>query len=133
MNLIPYITFEGNCKDALNYYKEIFEGEIVYIQYFKDGPEMGLRSEQLTYVMHSELSVDGQSIYLYDSLEETISKSNRIGINLAFKDIKRQEKIFNKLSENGIITMPLKKQFWGDTFGSVIDRFGIPWSLNCNE
>lgn len=134
MKLIPYLTFDGDCEKALERYKELFEGEVVYIQYFKDGPDMGLEEEHLCKIMHAELKIGDISIYLSDNFPgSTLPKDSRIGLNLALDTPEKQQFIFNQLAVNGEITMPLEKQFWGDIFGSVKDEFGIPWSLNCAQ
>jgi len=131
MNLIPYLTFEGNCEQALKRYQEIFDGEIVYLQRFKDGPDMGIAEEFLNRVMHAQLQIGNIALYLSDNFPGTpLSADSRIGLNLALEDKSEQKRIFELLSKNGKVTMPLEKQFWGDTFGSLIDEFGIPWSLN---
>lgn len=131
MNLIPYLTFEGNCEKALKRYQEIFDGEVVYLQRFKDGPEMGISEEFLDRVMHAQLQIGEIVLYLSDNFPGTpLSADSRIGLNLALEDQAEQKRIFEALSINGKITMPLEEQFWGDTFGSLVDEFGIPWSLN---
>jgi len=131
MNLIPYLTFDGNCEQALKRYQEIFDGEIIYLQRFKDGPDMGIAEEFLNRVMHAQLQIGNIALYLSDNFPGTpLSADSRIGLNLALEDKSEQKRIFEVLSKNGKVTMPLEEQFWGDTFGSLIDEFGIPWSLN---
>lgn len=134
MNIIPYLDFNGNCEEALHRYKEIFNGEIVYLQRFKEGPEMGIKEEHLNRIMHAQLKIDDLVLYMSDTFPESEHPAgSKISLNLSMDNLEKMKKIFDALSNKGQITMPLEKQFWGDTFGSLVDEFGIPWSMNCNE
>ena len=134
MNIIPYMNFDGNCEQALKRYVEIFNGEIVYLQRYKDAPDMGISGENLELILYAQLKINDQLLYCSDIFPGTPStKESRIYLNLTMTELDEAIRIFDALSLNGDITSAFEKQFWGDTFGSLIDEFGIPWSMNCNE
>lgn len=131
MNLIPYLSFAGNCEKALNRYKEIFNGEIVYLQRYKDGPDMGVSPEYLDKIMHAQLKIGEVVLYLSDAFErQPVSVESRVSLNLNFKSEKEQKRVYDELKKNGQIQMKLEKTFWNAIYGSVIDEFGISWSLD---
>jgi PhnB protein len=128
---IPYLSFAGNCEEALNFYKEIFQGEIVYVQRFKDAPDMGGSSEYGEKIMHAQLQIQDTMLYLSDTYEGgMISQGSRIALNINFDSAEEQRRIYDALKEGGVIEMELAETFWNAIFASVIDKFGIPWSLN---
>ena len=134
MNIIPYSDFDGNCEEALNRYKEIFNGEVVYLQRFKDGPGMEMSEMDLERTMHAQLKIGDMVLYLSDTFPGTpLAEKSRISLNLGFTDLDEQKRVYDALCQNGTITMPLEEQFWGDVFGAVTDEFGIPWSLAASK
>ena len=131
MNIIPYMNFTGNCEEALNRYKEILKGEITYIQRYKDGPNMQVDDDYMDKILHARLKIGDLQIYFSDSFPGTPeSESKRISLNLEFDNPDEIKRVFEALSRNGKIEMPLAEQFWGAIFGSLTDEFGISWSLN---
>lgn len=131
MKINAYFAFDGNCEEAMNFYKEILNGEIIFIQRYKDGP-VESSEEYKNKILHASLSFDDQVIYFSDMFEgQKVTNGNRISLNLEFGDEEKQEAFYKKLSEEGDIRMPLQDTFWGAKYGSVVDKFGIHWGLNC--
>jgi len=127
----PYIMFEGNAKEALDFYgKALGATEDPYIMPFTDGPEdcpPGWEDK----VMHAELKFPGGSLYLSDCFPGTeVHYTDAISFNLEPDSEEELLKVFSALSEGGDIVQALEKQFWGGIFGSLIDRYGIHWSFN---
>lgn len=134
MTIIPYLDFNGNCEAALHWYKDIFDGEIVYLQRFEDGPDMGISKEHIQQIMHAQLRIDDMVLYLSDNFPGSPPKTDsRVTLNIALSDEQKATKLFDALAQQGNIIMPFEKQFWGDTFGSLTDKFGISWSINLNK
>ena len=131
MNLIPYLSFAGNCEEALNRYKEIFHGEVVYLQRFKDAPGMEISPEYQEKIMHAQFQFGGQILYLSDVFEgDPVPDQSRISLNLNFSSKEEQKRVYEELKKGGQIRMPLEETFWNAIYGSVVDEFGIPWGLD---
>lgn len=131
MNLIPYLSFAGNCEQALNRYKEIFRGEIVFLQRFKDAPGMEISPDYQEKIMHAQFKFGDQIIYLSDVFEgEPVPDQSRILLNLNFDTKEEQKRVYDELKKDGQIKMKLEETFWNAIYGSVVDEFGIPWGLD---
>lgn len=133
-----YLTFDGNCEEAFNYYRSIFGGKFAYLGRFKEmpspphAPEMP--AEFGDKIMHVSLPISKETTLMgSDSSNEfgqATVKGNNFSISVNAKNLKEAERIFDKLNDDGIITMPLNKTFWGAYFGMCIDKFGIQWMVN---
>lgn len=126
----PYLTFDGNAREALEFYKEVFEGEIVEIQTFGEAdfptpPEVDDR------VMHAKFKKDELFIMVSDAfLGQSIEIGNNISLALELESEEEIQKLYDRLSQNGTVLMELQDTFWGAKFAKVKDRFGIIWDLN---
>jgi PhnB protein len=133
MELRPYLHFNGNAEEVLNFYKDALGGEITMINRYGDSPMKG--DESLNdKIIHSRLKFDDNIIMISDSFNGQLASTNgNIQLSLEVGEENRIEEVFNKLAEGGNITMPLAKQFWGATFGMLRDKFGVNWMLNHEE
>jgi PhnB protein len=129
--LLPYLNFDGKTAEAMKFYQSIFGGELNMQTYGEAGmeedPELGNR------VIHADLRNDKFSIMASDTHPEhsqPMSLGNNVHLSIIGSDKDRLTQYFHKLSEGGSIYMPLEKQFWGDIFGSLTDKFGINWMVN---
>jgi PhnB protein len=125
----PYIFFKGNCREAVTFYKKIFGGELTIQTY----GEVGATTEQTPadYIMHADLSGGAIRLMASDTAQAS-AKAAKVTISLSGEDEEKLTKIFDGLSEEVDVQFPLKKQFWGDTFGSVTDKYGVDWMVNIN-
>jgi PhnB protein len=123
----PYLFFAGNCREAMEFYKEIFGGELTVQTYAEVGMNDGpMPADKL---MHADLS--GGDIKLMGSDTAAASvKAAKVSLSLGGDDEAKLRDIFEKLSEDVTVQYPLKKEFWGDIFGSLTDKFGIEWMVN---
>lgn len=138
-----YLNFERNTEEAFNFYRSVFGGE-----FFGDGimrmgdvpatdgmPPCAEGDKNL--VMHVELPIlGGHSLMGTDAPESMgfkLNKGNNVHINLQPDTRKETDRLFKALSAGGQVTMELQDMFWGDYFGSCIDKFGIHWMFNCGE
>jgi PhnB protein len=132
MQLIPYLMFNGNCEEALNFYTKALGGEIVHLSRYEGSPIESMASDKQK-IMHATLIAKDIMIMGADDGHE--EKENRgsgaIHLNINFNNPDEEEKIFNALVEGGRSTMPLQDTFWGSKFGMLTDKFGINWMLNC--
>ena len=131
MQLITYVTFAGNCEEALNFYKEALGGEIIQISHMGDG-QMEVPEILKDKVMHARLQIGESVLYMSDTFEPaSVKQGNNVSLSLEIEDTTKLENLFNKLSAGGTVKMPLEDTFWGARFGMFTDKFGIHWMMNC--
>lgn len=128
-HLSPYLTFEGDCKQAMEFYQSCMGGTLK-MQTFGETP-MPCPEDQKAKIMHASLENDSLSFMASDSqMGRKVLKGDNVHLSIAGTGEKKLQDIFSKLSAGGQVTMPLAKQFWGDTFGMLTDKFGMHWMFN---
>ncbi len=129
MQIPVYLTFNGQCREAMNFYHQCLGGEL-NIMLFKDSP-VEVPEEQKERVLHAVLDFDDGKIMASDSMpDQPVSTGNNFSLSLDFKDNSSLDSCFQKLTEGGSITMPLGDTFWNAYFGMCQDKFGIGWMFN---
>lgn len=133
----PYLTFDGTCEAAFNFYKSVFGGEFPYVGRFNEMPPMEgqtLPEEEGNKIMHISLPISKETILMGSDTSAAFGHNHVAGTNFSISVNADSEeeatKIFNSLSEGGQVTMPLNKTFWGAFFGMFTDKFGIQWMVN---
>lgn len=125
-SIIPEISVE-NCKIALEYYKEIFGGELKNVQTGSASPMFKGYEDK---IIHSELHItDNCVLYFNDILNEDYQDTN-VHLMLDLESEEEINKLYSTLSQSGSIVFELQKTFWGAYHGVVTDRYGITWGLN---
>lgn len=125
--LIPYLYFNGNAKEAMQLYQLVLGGELKIQTY----GETGDTSENKDKIIHAELSSDLFVIYASDgNVQYPVTLGNNMHLCLVGTDVAYLTQSFNSLAEGGHVDMPLAKQFWGDTYGQLTDKFGVHWEVN---
>jgi PhnB protein len=129
--LNPYITFDGNAREAMEFYQSVFGGELD-ISPWGDMPDMpGNSPEMHDKVMHGMLTVsDGVTIMGADMPDSSGPKGSPIAVSLSGEDEAQLSSWWEKLSDGAEITAPFEKAPWGDTFGQLNDKFGVSWMVN---
>lgn len=136
-----YLTFNGNCEAAFNFYKSVFGGEFEYIGKFKDMPTdencPPPSAEDADKIMHVSLPIgNGSSLFGSDTSEGfggNVTFGNNFSISINAESTEEADKLFNGLSAGGNITMPMGDTFWGAYFGMFVDKFGINWMVNYDK
>lgn len=130
MKVVPYLYFNGNCEDALNFYHSVLGGTKSDIMHYGDQGE-GIPAEISNRVMHAELILGDDLFYFSDT---TVEGEHQVGsnvqINLNLDTEEEIRKIYAGLSAGATITMELQDTFWGAIYGALIDKFGVSWSFN---
>ncbi|SDK36123.1 VOC family protein [Lacicoccus qingdaonensis] len=129
-SLLPFLTFNGNAMEALNYYKEVFyDLDVEYLQEY--GPE----TPELTgKIMQAVISLNGQQIMLNDSsLPEEFNFTPSMSFYIECRDLNEIELYYRKLKRNAAILVPLDEYGPGRHFAHVQDRFGLSWQLNFSK
>jgi len=136
MKISPYVSFNGNCADAVTFYEKAFNVKAEIMRYKEAPPENGYQTPEGTenLVMHAQFEIDGEIIMLCDMPPESPAKiGNNIAIMAEFDDVDSAKAAFDALKEGGNISMELQETFWSKCFGSLCDKFGINWyiSIGC--
>jgi len=128
--LITTISFQGNCDEALTFYKEALGAEVNDVAYFRDAPPDSGMDESLppNFVMHSEVLIFGKQITMTDGGTAPIT-GDYFSLMLSLDSAEEVASIFNKLADGGKIIEALAPQFWATLCGDVQDRFGINWHI----
>ncbi len=132
IKLEPYISFYGDCEEALNFYKKVFNGNFEIHQRY-DNPAMNAPKEFHNKVLHASLQFGSITILASDIIskqKEEAHSSSDVALSLTFPDNEEAQQVFEQLSEGGKVMVPFTKQFWGAWHGNLRDRFGIRWMIN---
>ena len=137
MSLSIYLNFEGNCREAFEFYRSVFGGEFSIVQTFADGPpDMGVPEEAQHLIMHVSYPI-GSSVLMGSDTLSGFGPPSVQGTNFSLsymtKDRAETDELFAKISEGGTVTMPLADMFWGSYFGTCTDKFGIKWQFNFEQ
>ena len=130
-SLNPYLNFAGNCREAINFYKETFKGEILSMQTYAEA-NMQVEDRFKNNILHADFKAEDVHLMASDGMPGFMAEpGNMVTLSVDLSDMNEQDRLFNALAAGGTVTMPLDTTFWGARFGMVIDRFGINWMLNC--
>lgn len=129
--LVSYLMFEGQTKEAMDFYKSVFGGELVS-QTNAEIPDYD--GDNPGDIMHAQLDSEGFSIMASDSRDsDPINAGNQICLTFVSDEDERVNEFYLKLSEGGKVIDELSEKFWGDKFGVVEDKFGITWMFNISK
>ncbi|MEM9438964.1 MAG: glyoxalase/bleomycin resistance/extradiol dioxygenase family protein [Pseudomonadota bacterium] len=135
MNPTPYLFFNGNCREALTAYAEIFGGEIEMMLPFSDMPpgEMDVPDERKDWIMHGAVKFDGGLLMASDDVSASSSPMQGNSVHMALPTNEAGRAAFDALSEDGQVGMPYQKTFWTPGFGTLTDKFGVQWMVSTSE
>lgn len=134
--LDPYLTFDGNCADAMRFYQQTLGGQLDVMTFSQAPapmcdqfpPGSGDR------VMHACLTLADRRLMASDTMPGMPHEGMKgFGLALSYADVAEAQRIFGALGQGGQVTMPMEKTFWAESFGMLTDRFGTPWMINGGE
>jgi PhnB protein len=134
MQLNPYLNFDGRCEEAFKFYAQALGGKIEAMI-----PHEGTPAAEHTHpewqkkIMHARLDLQGQVLMGSDIPPNHYQQPTGFSINISMKQVPEAERIFKELADRGTVRMPLQETFWAVRFGMLVDRFGIPWMINCEK
>lgn len=128
--LNPYLSFEANARQAMEFYKDVFGGKLEMSTYKEYHASQD--SSEDNKIMHSMLEADNGITLMGSDTPNGMeySRGTNMSISLSGENEAELRGYWEKLSAGGTITMPLEKAPWGDAFGMLIDKFGVPWLVN---
>src|SRR5258706_316130 len=132
-----YLTFNGNCEEAFNFYKSVFGGEFAFLGRFKDMPPPGdkpVPAADADKLMHVSLPVSKETVLMGSDFIEgyghTMIVGNNFSVSISSDSKAGADNFYAKLSAGGKIIMPIADTFWGSYFGMFTDKFGINWMVS---
>ena len=137
MQVQPYLSFEGRCEEAIEFYKKALGAKIEMLMRFKESPEppqpgcMAPGSEDK--VMHASFSIGDTSIMASDGQCQGKPSFQGFSLSLTAADDAEAERLFAAISNDGQVQMPLAKTFFASRFGMAADRFGVTWMVLSNK
>lgn len=137
MKIITSLSFNGQCREAFEFYARVLGGKVTAYPYGEGTPDMPVDPKYKDWLMHCWLEVGDQAMIGADMLEEwapNIGKpKNGFDVTLQTDDIDEARRWFDALKEGGKVVMDFAGTFWSPGYGSLVDRFGIPWMVNTNS
>ena len=134
MRLNPYLTFNGQCEAAFNFYAKCLGGKIVLMMTYGDSPMAeGTQPNWRKKIIHATLALGEHVLQGADAPPESYQKPQGFSVMLNVGGAAEAERIFNALTENGTVQLPLQETFWALCFGMLVDQFGMPWTINCGR
>ncbi|SDJ37369.1 VOC family protein [Streptomyces indicus] len=130
--LNPYLSFDGNAREALEFYEQVFGGTLLLNTYGESGMAGTPMADK---IMHGMLeTASGYTLMGADQHPDMPQQSGaNFSVSLSGDDADELRGYWEKLAANATVTVPLEKQMWGDVFGMCTDRFGVPWMVNISE
>src|SRR6476469_9115454 len=133
LGIKPYISFKGNCEEAINFYKDKLGAELLFMQRYGESPMKGKGPDDK--IMHCSIKVGDSVIMACDNVfeEHPTIVGNNISLAIGGKDVAEADSTFEGLSEGGKVLMPMQETFWALRFGMLTDKFGINWMFNVDK
>ena len=130
MEMNIYLYFNGNCEEAMNFYKDILGGEMVNVSRYSDSP-MQTDEADKNKILHAVMQVAGTTMMFSDSMgQHATIQGNNFSVSLNFHSDEEITRTFDAFSAGGNVTMPLQDMFWGAYWGTCLDKYGIRWMFN---
>ena len=134
MSLSTYLTFNGNCREAFDFYRSVFGTEFVVLSTFAEAPEdMEVPEEDRDKVMHVTLPI-GSSVLMGSDKDPSgppVVIGGNFSISVDTEGREESDDLIGKLAAGGTVSMPMQETFWGSYFGLCTDKFGVNWMISC--
>ena len=131
MIIQPYLYFAGRCEEAVNFYRTALGAEVQMMMRFKDAPQMGDAGAQPPpeKIMHAALRIGETTVFASDGASVGRATFSGTTLSLSLSTDAEAARFFTALSDGGQVGMPLAKTFFASSFGTLTDRFGVPWMV----
>ena len=131
MQLDTYLTFNGNCADAMRFYQRTLGGKLDLMTHAQSPMAAQTPPGSENRIMHARLALDGRLLMASDSMVgHPYEGMKGFSLSLIYPTVVEATRVFNALADGGKVIMPLDKTFWAKAFGMLVDRFGTPWMVN---
>jgi PhnB protein len=134
MQMNPYLTFNGQCEAAFKFYEKCLGAKIVMMMMHEGTPAAEhVPAEWRNKILHARLQIGDQVVMGSDAPPDRYEQPKGFSVSVSVDDPAEADRIFGALAEQGTVRMAIQKTFWAIRFGTLVDRFGIPWMINCEE
>ena len=134
MKVNPYLNFNGNCREAFELYEKVLGGKIEMMQTHGESPMADtVPPDWKDAILHVRMKLGDDILMASDAPPDRYHKPEGFYVSLSIDKPEEADRIYNALSENGKIDMPIQETFWASRFAMFSDRFGIPWMVDCNK
>ncbi|MGN7470592.1 VOC family protein [Brevibacillus sp. SAFN-007a] len=137
MPVHAYLTFDGNCREAVQFYAQVFQTEAPQIMTYGDAPQdpnYPLPEEAKQLVMHTRLLICGSPVMFSDSFPGMpYAAGTNFSLAVVTNNLDVLRSSFEKLKDGGTVRMELQETFWSKAYGSIVDKFGIEWQFNYED
>lgn len=134
MQLSTHLSFSGKCEEAFKFYQQCLGGNIQAMMTWGDSPMADhVPSDMRDKIVHATLIAGDSALLGSDAPPDRYEEPKGFTVTIQLDDVAEAERIFTALSDGGTATMPLQQTYWAARFGMLVDRFGIPWMINCGN
>jgi len=134
MQLDTYLTFKGDCEAAFRFYEKCLGGRIEATFTYGQSPmAQEVPADWSGKLMHARMAIGDRILMGCDAPPDRYREPSGFSVSLSIKEPAEAERIFNELVQGGKVEMPIQQTFWSVRFGMLVDRFGIPWMVNCEQ
>lgn len=132
MQMTPYLSFNGQCESAFKFYERCLGARPGELFRYAGSPMADqVPPSWQDKIMHGSLTLGDQVVMGGDVAPDRYEEPKGFSLSLQIPATADAERVFHELAADGRVVMPLEKTFWAERFGMVVDRFGIPWLINC--
>jgi PhnB protein len=132
MQMTTYLSFNGQCESAFKFYEQCLGARLGELFRYAGSPmAKEVPASWQDKIMHGSVTVGDQVLMGGDVAPDRYEQPKGFSLSLQISSTTDAERVFRELAEDGRVVMPLEKTFWAERFGMVVDRFGIPWLINC--
>lgn len=133
LQFIPFILMNGRAKEAIEYYQEVFNADLIFKQTIGEAPKdmvAKFKENELDYIAHSVLKIGETTIYIADIIPEIpFQKGSQICICITTHDISKAKEFYEKLAKDGEVKRELKEIYFSPAYGIVTDKFGVTFQI----
>ncbi|HVI57947.1 MAG TPA: VOC family protein [Luteimonas sp.] len=130
MRLIPYLNFDGQCREAFAFYAAALGGKVVFQSSYGESPMRDeVPPDSHDRIMHAQIEAAGATLMGADGPPPHGASATCINVDVS--TVEDAERIFAALAEGGQVQMPIAETFWAHRWGALTDRYGKPWMVNC--
>lgn len=128
----PYLFFGGRCEEAIDFYRKTLNAEVAMLVRFKEAPEPQHKMPECfeDKIMHASLKIGDTMLMASDGRCDGQAAFEGFSLSITVSDEAEAQRVFDALSEGGLVTMALEKTFWAPKFGMLTDRFGVGWMVS---
>jgi PhnB protein len=131
LGVSPYISYKGNCREAIEFYKTALGAQVLFVQTVGDSPMTNMGPPEN--ILHCTIKAGDSTIMMCDDPRPEVGPAGgNISLAIGLNDIGEAKRIFDNLAKDGTVVVALEKTFWAEAFGMVNDKFGVKWMVNCD-